>query len=188
MMAGRFVQSATPLEGLMVLERQPISDARGFLERLFCARDLKEAGVDWLPVQANRTLTLKKATVRGLHYQRAPNAEAKLVCCLRGRVFDVAVDLRRGSPTLLHWHGQELSERNARMMLIPRGFAHGFQTLSDNCELLYFHSDYHEPAAEAGINVSDKQIAIDWPLPIGEISERDLGLPMARGQYEGERA
>ena len=184
-MTGRFTIEPTPIEGLTLLTRRRMEDERGFLERMFCARDLAEIGIEVGPVQVNRTLTRRKGAVRGLHFQHPPHAEIKIVSCLRGRVQDVAVDLRRGSPTFLTWFAAELSEENGKSLVIPRGFAHGFQTLTDDCELLYVHSDYYEPAAEAGFNAGDETIAVKWSLPVSEMSARDRSLPRVGEEFEG---
>lgn len=175
----------TPIEDLKVIQRQLINDSRGFLTRLFCAEELADAG--WCkPVsQINHTFTEKRGTIRGMHFQRHPFAEIKLVTCLRGAIWDVAVDLRIGSPTYLDWHAEELSGANGRSLLIPEGFAHGFQTLSDNCELVYLHSNVHSPNFEAGVNIKDPELSIRWPLDISEISVRDSSFPMISIQFEG---
>ncbi len=141
-MAGsRFDILPTPLDGLKVIIRKPIEDPRGFFCRFFCAEEFLEAGFQKSISQINHTFTRGKGAVRGLHFQYPPHAEGKIVSCLRGEVYDVAVDIRKGSPTFLHWHGEILSAANQRSLLIPEGFAHGFQTLTENCELLYLHSE-----------------------------------------------
>jgi dTDP-4-dehydrorhamnose 3,5-epimerase len=169
----RFDFVTTPLAGLMVLQRRPLRDERGFFSRVFCADEFAPAGFDAPIAQINHTLTRRRGAVRGLHFQHAPHAEVKVVSCLRGSIFDVAVDLRRGSPTFLHWHAETLSAQNDRSLLIPRGFAHGFQALEDDCELLYLHSSAHAPAAEGALSVLDPRLAIDWPLPFTDLSARD---------------
>ena len=176
-----------PLAGLQLVERTCIGDARGFLSRLFCAREL--AGAEWTSciAQVNHSLTAKRATVRGMHFQRPPHAEMKLVSCIRGEVWDVAVDVRAGSPTFLKWHSERLSADNGRAMLIPQGFAHGFQTLTDDAELLYCHSAEYCPAAEAGLNPRDPRLGIDWPLVITELSSRDSAHPWVDDGFEGVR-
>ena len=147
-MSQRLVVEDTPLAGLKRVRRQPLGDARGFLVRLFCADELRDAGWRAPVAQVNQTRTRARGSVRGLHYQRPPHAETKLVHCLRGEVFDVAVDLRRGSPTFLRWHAERLSEDNGVALLIPEGFAHGLQTLADDVDMLYCHSAAYAPAAE----------------------------------------
>ena len=175
----------TSLEGLTIVEREPLADRRGSLQRIFCAEELHEVG--WIsPIaQINTTHTLKLGTVRGLHYQRQPYAEMKLVTCLQGRAFDVAVDLRAGTATFLQWFAVELSPDNHRSVLIPRGFAHGVQALSDGVELLYLHSAPHNPSAEGGISPLDGRIGIKWPLPVINLSERDSAYPSLSDSFQG---
>lgn len=174
-----------PLNGLKRVERQRLGDERGFLSRLFCAAELSAAGWQKPIAQINHTHTTRCGTVRGLHFQYPPHAEIKLVSCIRGEVWDVAVDLRRDSTTFLHWHAERLSENNCRALLIPEGFAHGFQTLTDNVEMLYCHSTAYVAAAEAGVNPKDKLLAIPWPLPISELSARDTQHPMLNKEFIG---
>jgi dTDP-4-dehydrorhamnose 3,5-epimerase len=181
----RFHFIATPIEGVLVVERQRIGDTRGFLSRLFCAEELAEAGFRLPVAQINHTLTETAGTLRGLHFQHPPACEDKLVTCVRGAVFDVAVDLRSGSPTFLQWHAVELSAANNRALLIPQGCAHGFQALEDGCELLYLHSRPYVPSAEAGLNPRDQRLAIDWPLPITSLSPRDEGHPLIDDSFTG---
>ena len=174
-----------PLAGLKRVQRQLRVDERGVFARLFCAQELAAAG--WtLPVaQINHSLTHARGTVRGLHYQRAPHAEMKLVSCVRGEVWDVAVDLRAGSPTFLHWHAERLSAAEGTALLIPAGFAHGFQVLSEEAELVYCHSAAYAPQAEAGLHVHDARLAIAWPLPVQGLSPRDAGFELLTPQFEG---
>ena len=170
---GRFSVIATPLEGLVVIQRQRLEDERGSFSRFFCAEELQPCGFDGPVAQINHTLTRRRGAIRGMHYQQQPHAEVKVVSCLRGAVFDVAVDLRRGSSTFLKWHAETLSADNARSLLIPRGFAHGFQALDDDCELLYLHSAPYEAMAEGAVHHTDPTVAIRWPLSITDVSERD---------------
>lgn len=183
----RFTIADTPLPGVRVVERQRLADSRGFLSRVFSADELRAAG--WVaPVaQINHSFTARRGTARGLHYQHPPHAEMKLVSCLRGEVWDVAVDVREGSPTFLQWHGTRLSADNGHALLIPEGCAHGFQALSDDVELLYCHSAAHDPEAEAGLNLRDPHLAIAWPLAIAEISDRDAGHPNIGSDFTGVR-
>lgn len=181
----RFTIRDTPIADLKIVERQQLGDSRGFLSRLFCAEELYAAGWHKTITQINQTVTQKKGTIRGMHFQRPPHSEMKLVTCLRGAVWDVAVDLRAGSPTYLHWHALELSARNECSLLIPEGFAHGFQTLVEDCELLYLHSTAYAPTAEAGLNAKDPKLSINWPLNITDISERDLGHKMLDHLFKG---
>lgn len=181
----RFDFTATGLVGLTVVGRKPIEDARGFFSRFWCAEELREAGWGKPIAQINHTLTRRRGAVRGMHFQHSPHAEAKLVSCLRGEVFDVAVDLRRGSPTFLRWHGEVLSAANHRSLLIPEGFAHGFQTLAEDCELLYLHSAPYQPGAEGAVNAADPRLGIAWPLPISEQSDRDRAHAMLAADFPG---
>jgi len=180
----RFESCNTKIENLFVLRRIPISDERGYLERMYCPDDLAAILGDRKIKQINRTLTKSKGSLRGLHYQHPPNAELKIVNCIKGTIFDVAVDLRKRSPTFLHWHAQILSEKNHESLVIPEGFAHGFQTLSCDCELLYFHTEKYTPSLEGGINALDPTLHIDWPLPESIRSQRDLNLPDI-SEFEG---
>lgn len=181
----RFNIHSLPLAGLKLIERKPFGDSRGFLARLFCENDLVKCGWSQPVSQINQTYTAKKGTVRGLHYQCPPHAEMKLVSCLQGQIWDVAVDLRLDSPTFLHWYGAELSAENNHALLIPEGFAHGFQTLSNDVELLYCHSAAYDSKAEAGIHIMEPLVAIEWPLTISECSERDQSFPLLDDEYLG---
>jgi dTDP-4-dehydrorhamnose 3,5-epimerase len=175
----------TPLQGLSVVDRHRREDSRGFFSRFFCAEELAAAGYDGPIAQINHTLTRKSGAVRGMHFQYPPHAEIKLVSVLRGEVFDVAVDLRRGSPTYLRWHAQILSAENGRSVLIPKGFAHGFQTLTEDCELVYLHSHPYVPHAESGIRATDPAVGIQWPLQFTEISERDRNHALIDSAFRG---
>jgi dTDP-4-dehydrorhamnose 3,5-epimerase len=177
----------TPIADLVVVERVSRVDARGSLTRIFCGEELAAAGWRVAIAQINQTVTRTRGTVRGLHYQCPPHAEVKLVSCLRGAVWDVAVDLRRGSPTFMHWHAEELSAENRHAMLIPEGFAHGMQSLTDDAELLYCHSASYAPHAEAGLHPRDPRIGVTWPLPIAALSERDAAHPPLPNDFEGLR-
>ncbi|WP_022728100.1 dTDP-4-dehydrorhamnose 3,5-epimerase family protein [Fodinicurvata sediminis] len=181
----RFEIEALPLAGLACVVRQTRGDARGYFSRLFCSEDLFEAGWETGLAQVNHSYTQNSGTVRGFHFQNPPFAEMKLVHCLQGEVWDVAVDIRHDSPTFLQWHGERLSSANGRGMLIPEGFAHGFQALSDDVELLYFHSVAHAPAVEEGLNPLDPKLGISWPLPISVLSKRDRGHPYVQDNFKG---
>lgn len=181
----RFEFIETELSGLKVVKRKPIGDSRGYLCRLFCAETYALHGFsDGIP-QINHTLTVKQGVVRGMHYQLPPHAEIKLVSCIQGQIFDVAVDLRKGSPTFLKWHAEILSAENHTSLLIPEGFAHGFQTLTDDCDLLYLHSMPYHQAAEAALNAMDPTLSITWPLAIAEMSERDRSHLMLNQDFKG---
>ena len=181
----RFAIRKTPIDGLHVFQRLPVGDERGYLERMFCSDELKPIIGQRSIAQINHTLTAKRATVRGMHFQHPPHAEMKLVSCLRGEVFDVAVDLRKDSKTFLQWHAEVITESNHKTFLIPEGFAHGFQTLTEDCALIYFHTSAYAPDAEAGLNALDPRLAIDWPMPIAERSARDTQRAMLTSKFSG---
>jgi dTDP-4-dehydrorhamnose 3,5-epimerase len=168
----------TPLAGVKVVTRTVRRDARGSFARMFCAQELVEAG--WLDsvAQINLSHTLHQGTVRGLHYQQGSHAEDKLISCIKGAAWDVAVDLRPGSTTYLQWHAERLDPDNAQAMLIPKGVAHGFQALEANTSLLYVHSRPYSPHMEAGLRADDPRLAISWPLDFHELSERDRSFPL----------
>lgn len=175
---GSLTLHTTPLPGLMVVETRPVGDQRGSFARLFCAQELAPLGLPGPIAQINHSCTSVQGTVRGLHFQRPPKAEAKLVRCLRGRVFDVAVDLRKGSATYLRWHAVELSPENHLAFYLPQGFAHGFQTLTPDCELLYLHTEFYSPEHEGGLRFDDPALGIAWPLPVVGLSARDAAHPL----------
>ena len=181
----RFIIKKLSLQGLLLIERLHFVDNRGFLSRLYCADELRDVGDLFSVEQINHTYTANRGTVRGMHFQYPPHAEIKLVNCLRGVIFDVAVDLRRDSPTFLKWHGEVLSADNRRGLLIPEGFAHGFQALSDEVELIYLHSAKYFPEAEAGFNAQDPKISISWPLNIVNLSPRDKSYPELSNHFSG---
>lgn len=185
MSGSRFDFNVVSLSDLWVVQRKVLEDDRGFLSRFYCAGEFAAAGMDKPVAQINHTLTRKKGAVRGLHFQYSPYAETKLVSCLKGEIWDVAVDLRRDSPTFLQWHAEVLSAENRKSLLIPEGFAHGFQALSDECELIYLHTAVYHKDSEGALNVSDPRLAIDWPLPISEISDRDLHHKLIEQDFQG---
>ena len=163
----------TELDGLMIIELEVRADERGDFTRLFCRRSFENNNLDGKIVQQNLSTNKRKGTVRGLHSQKFPNAEAKIIRCLTGRIFDVAVDLREDSPTYLSWFGTELTESNFKMLYVPRGFAHGYQTLTDNASVEYLVTSYYDPISEYGLRYDDPKIGVVWPLPVSSISEKD---------------
>jgi dTDP-4-dehydrorhamnose 3,5-epimerase len=175
----------TPLKGLYVVKRNPTVDQRGYLERIYCVNALNNLFQDKGIRQINHTLTRNKGTVRGLHFQYPPFAETKFISCTRGVVWDVAVDLRDGSPTYLQHYALELSEDNFLSLLIPEGFAHGFQTLTSDCEMLYLHTADYNINSEGAINAIDPVLNITWPQTITERSFRDLNHPMIPDNFSG---
>jgi len=176
---------ATPIDGVMVIETTRTTDERGSFARLFCEDELASVIGKRRIVQINHSCTSSVGAVRGMHYQSAPYAEMKMVRCLKGKVWDVAVDLRRDSPTFLHWHAQELTPDNGVMMVIPEGVAHGFQVIASDSELLYLHTAAYTPEAEGGIRYDDPAIGIDWPLPVEDLSERDRHHALLTRDFKG---
>lgn len=178
----------TALRDVYIIDLNIFSDDRGIFARTFCKREFAQIGHTEEFVQFNHSRTLQRGTLRGLHFQRPPHAEIKLIRCIRGSVFDVVVDLRQGSPTFLQHIGVELSEQNMRMIYIPEGCAHGFQTLEADSELIYHHTAFYTPAAEGGIRYDDPQIAIEWPLTPTLMSDKDQQYPFLQGSFEGIRS
>ncbi len=175
----------TSIADVHVVETEPLHDQRGSFARQFCERELREILGDRRVVQINHSRTAEPGTVRGLHYQYPPYAEMKMVRCLKGRVWDVAVDLRANSPTFLQWHAEELAPGSLRMLVIPEGCAHGFQTLETHTELLYLHTAFYKPEAEAGVRYDDPKLGIDWPLQVCGLSDRDLSHPRIPSAFIG---
>lgn len=178
---------ATPIAGVMRIETSSHSDARGAFARFFCEESLAALLGGRHITQINHSRSVERGTIRGMHFQHAPHAEIKFVRCLRGRVWDVAVDLRAGSPTFLQWHAEELSPENTNMLVIPEGCAHGFQTLEPDTELLYLHTAAYTPGAEGGVRYDDPAIGIRWPLPATNISPRDAGHAWITTDFTGLR-
>lgn len=176
---------ATPLAGLSVVETTPFVDVRGAFARWYCEQELANVIGMRRIVQINHSRTTAVGAVRGLHFQEPPHAEMKLVRCIKGRVWDVAVDLRQGSKTFLQWHAEELTATNARMMLIPEGFAHGFQVLEPESELLYLHTAFFAPEFEGAVRYDDASLSITWPLPVSDVSQRDLQHPLINQDFVG---
>jgi len=180
----------------MILEPLALSDAfiiiqeltydnRGAFGRLFCKNELKPITKNFEIVQINHSFNKKIGALRGMHFQQQPKAEIKMVKCIKGSVYDVIVDIRKGSSTFLEWTGVKLSENNKKMIYIPKGFAHGFQVLEPDTQLLYLHSEYYFKNFEGALRFNDPRIGINWPLPISDISERDLSHPLLDKDFKG---
>jgi dTDP-4-dehydrorhamnose 3,5-epimerase len=168
----------TKLAGAYIVDLQKHHDNRGFFARAWCAHELRDHGIPMQVVQANLAHTVHKGTLRGLHYQIAPHAELKFFRCIRGVVYDVTLDLRPESPTFGQWQGIELSAENRRAIYIPAGFAHGYQTLTDDAEVFYMVSEAYAPGAESGIRWNDPAFEIDWPITANVIlSDKDQNWP-----------
>lgn len=171
----------TKLAGAYIIDAEKREDERGFFARVFCLNEFKEQGIDIGIVQANVNFSVRKGTLRGMHFQNHPYQEDKIVRCTRGALFDVIIDLRKDSPTYKQWIGVELTENNHRALLVPKGFAHGFLTLEDNTEANYLVSQFYTPGAESGIRYNDPQFNIEWPFEPVSVSEKDANHP----DYEG---
>lgn len=167
----------TTLRGVWLIEPEPLADERGHFARAWCARDLEAQGLESMFVQSSVSYNRRRGTLRGLHYQAPPHGEAKLVRCIQGAIFDVAADLRAGSPTEGSWFGVELSAANGRTLYIPAGCAHGFQSLADDAEVLYHMTAEHKPEAARGVRWDDATLGISWPVADPILSDRDRALP-----------
>ncbi|MEM9635919.1 MAG: dTDP-4-dehydrorhamnose 3,5-epimerase [Pseudomonadota bacterium] len=166
-----------PLQGAYRIDLEKKGDSRGFFARLFCQKEFEQFGLSTSWSQCNVSNSVEQGTVRGMHFQCPPKADAKLVKCMQGAVFDVIVDLRKASETFGQWTSVTLTAEGGEMIFIPEGFAHGFQTLTPNVELLYFHSDSYSPEHEGGLHHNDPDVGIAWPVPTTNLSDRDKNLP-----------
>lgn len=173
------------LNGIKIFDRSFFSDERGSFSKFFSAKSLLDLGIDFPVSQINHSITSLAGSVRGMHFQKPPHHEKKLISCIKGKIFDVAVDLRSDSDTFLQYFSVELSAENKKTILVPEGFAHGFQTLSDDCELLYAHSKEHIENSEGGLNPLDPLLNIKWPLAISKISDRDQNHEFIPNQFKG---
>jgi len=170
--------SATPLTGALLVHLDPRVDARGTFARAFCAREFAAESLETSFVQSNISTNTHAGTVRGMHFQREPHAEVKLVRCIHGAIYDVIVDMRRESATYLSWFGAELSADNGLMMYVPKGFAHGYQAMSDGAAVLYMVSAFYEPSSEGGLRANDPALAIAWPRAVSGLSDKDAAWPL----------
>ena len=175
----------TDIAGVVVVETCRMGDARGSFARWFCEDELKSVTGSRRIVQINHSHTADVGSIRGMHFQKPPHAEMKLIRCIRGRVLDVALDLRKNSQTFLQWHACELSAENDLLIVIPEGCAHGFLVLEPGSELLYLHTHPYTPAAEGGVLFDDPVIGIEWPLPAGRMSNRDRNHPQIDKSFQG---
>lgn len=170
----------TKLEGVVIIEPDIFGDNRGFFMESWNKKKMAEAGLDYDFVQDNHSKSTVKGTLRGIHFQKGDKAQAKLVRCVKGAVLDVAVDLRRNSPTFKQWVGVELSDENKKQLLIPRGFGHGFVTLTDDVEFLYKADNYYAPESDAGIRWNDFEIGVEWGIENPILSEKDKKNPFLK--------
>jgi dTDP-4-dehydrorhamnose 3,5-epimerase len=170
----------TNVAGARIIDPSPHQDDRGRFMRAWCTREFAENGLNFLPVQANMGFSVHKGTVRGMHFQQAPALEAKLVRCTRGTIFDVVLDLRVESPSYSQWYGAELSAENGRMLYVPEGCAHGYQTLESCTEMYYMASEFYTPSAARGARFDDPMFGIQWPLAATAVSEQDRNWPLVQ--------
>jgi len=175
----------TALRGAFVIDLTPIRDERGLFARTFCAQTFQERGLAEVFVQTNHSVTARRGTIRGLHYQLPPAVEAKLVRCVRGSVQDVMVDLRKGSPTFLGWHAEVLTDRNLRMVYVPAGFAHGYQALEDASEVTYQSSAFYTPRLEKCLRYDDPRVKISWMAPEVIVSAKDANSLLLSPDFPG---
>jgi dTDP-4-dehydrorhamnose 3,5-epimerase len=175
----------TKIKGLYIAELESFSDDRGFFARAYCNKELEKINIEKPIKQINHSSTSTVGVIRGMHYQNTSYAEIKMVRCIAGEVFDVAVDLRKDSETFLQWHGEYLNSKNFKMMVIPEGFAHGFQVIKPNSELLYFHTESYTQKSELGVLFNDEKIGIEWPLQVTGISDRDLKHKLITREFKG---
>jgi dTDP-4-dehydrorhamnose 3,5-epimerase len=175
----------TKLKGSFVIDLEPYVDERGWFARFYCKNEFASIGHTKEWVQLNHSMTIKKGALRGMHFQLPPFSEIKMVRCIAGSVYDVIIDLRKDSETFLSSFGTELSAENRKMLYIPEGFAHGFQCLTDNVQLIYHHTEFYRPNAEGGIRYDDPAIKVNWPLEVTEISERDRSHTFLDENFKG---
>ena len=173
------------LKDAFIIEPEPFKDDRGLFARVFCQHELQGILHGKKIVQINHSMTKQKGAIRGMHFQYPPKSEIKMVKCLSGSVFDVMIDLRQRSSTFLKWRGEILSAENMKMLYIPEGFAHGFQTLEENCELIYLHTEFYSPEHESSVRYDDPKIGIKWPLEVTDISERDKRHSLLGEDFQG---
>jgi dTDP-4-dehydrorhamnose 3,5-epimerase len=175
----------TPVDGVRLIELEKRGDNRGFFARMFCVNEFEADGLVTNFVQVNNSLTGKKGTLRGMHYQLMPAGEVKVVRCVRGSLWDAVIDLRPDSPTFGKWYGAELSAENRNMMYVPRGFAHGFLTLTDDAEAMYLVSAFYSPQDERGVRWNDPRFGIEWPIEPAEVSDKDGKWPDFDPDFHG---
>jgi len=172
----------TSLKGAYIIEIEPLEDERGFFARSFCRKEFEEHSLNFSIVQCNLSYNKKKGTLRGMHYQIAPHKEAKLVSCIKGAIYDVIIDLRPDSSTFCQWFAVELTAENHRMLYVPEGFAHGFQTLKDDTVAFYQMSEFYHPECARGVRWNDPAFGVDWPLPNPIMSNKDMNYQLTRKQ------
>lgn len=182
---GKLIIEKTPFEGVYVIGTDAFHDDRGAFARWFCDKELSELLGQQKIVNVNYSKTVNKGSIRGMHFQYSPYTETKLIRCIRGKILDVIVDVRKGSPTFLKHYSAELSEDNMKMLYVPQGFAHGFQSLEDNSEIMYLVTNYYSSESESGLNPLDPKLGIVWPLPVANMSAKDRGRPYLNEAFDG---
>jgi len=175
----------TKIAGVDIIHSEPFKDERGFFNRIFCQKELEIILPGIIITQINHSMTMQKGTIRGMHFQNPPHSEMKIVRCIKGNIFDVALDIRKDSPTFLQWHGEILSSENMKALVIPEGCAHGFQSLEDDIEILYLHTQFYAQQSEGTIRFDEPRVNIQWPLGYTMISEKDISYPFLDKNYEG---
>lgn len=175
----------TKLKGAYIISLQLLTDNRGGFTRTFCKKEFEQIGHKKEFVQLNHSYNTHKGTIRGMHFQLPPHQEIKLIRCIKGSVLDVIVDLRKDSETFLQHISIELSAENKKMIYVPENFAHGFQTLEDNCELIYHHTEFYTPQADSGLRFDDPALAINWPLPPVMVSDKDKNYKLINNNFKG---
>jgi dTDP-4-dehydrorhamnose 3,5-epimerase len=175
----------TKIKDLYIAKLESKNDSRGFFTRSYCKKELEKTGIIKSIKQANHSMTSKVGSIRGMHYQNPPYAENKIIRCIAGEIFDVVIDLRKNSETFLQWHGEYLKSNDFKMMIVPEGFAHGFQVIKENSEIIYLSTESYNPKAESGILFNDKSINIKWPLKVTDISKRDMKFNAISKNFRG---
>jgi dTDP-4-dehydrorhamnose 3,5-epimerase len=175
----------TKINGVKIIISEPFRDDRGFFNRIFCQKELHAIHPNIEIAQINHSMTIVKGTIRGMHFQHPPHAEMKIIRCIRGSIFDVAVDLRKNSPTVLQWHGEILSAENMKALIVPEGCAHGFQALDDSVEMIYIHTTAYYNKAEEAVRYNDPKINIQWPLKAVNVSEKDMSYQLLSDDWQG---
>ncbi|MFX1310998.1 MAG: dTDP-4-dehydrorhamnose 3,5-epimerase [Promethearchaeota archaeon] len=173
------------INGVYLIEPEPFKDHRGMFARVYCSNEFKQINHTKPIVNINHSATTHKGSIRGMHFQNPPKAEIKIIKCIKGSIFDVAIDLRKGSPTFLQYCSEILSAENMKMLYVPEGFAHGFQSLEDNIEMIYYTTEFYSPENEGGIRYNDPKISIEWPLEVTDISVKDKNLKLLNEGYKG---
>lgn len=181
---GKLTINNTHIDGLYIVETNAFLDHRGAFARWFCEGEMKEILGNRHIKNVNFSRTVNKGSIRGMHFQKPPYAEMKMVRCIRGKILDVVVDIRKDSPTYLQHYAVELSAENMKLFVIPEGFAHGFQSLDDNSEIMYLVTEFYSPETEAGLRFSDPTLAINWPLEITDTSAKDAAHPLIADGFE----